>query len=56
MKRTFSLPTIYIDRLQAEKEATGQNLSEILRRAIDAYLDKIPARSQNIILEFKKGD
>jgi len=52
MKRTFSIPTLYIERLLAEKEATGLNLSEILRRAIDVYFKK--NEPSTITLEVKK--
>lgn len=40
MKRTISLPENYIEKLEKEKKETGQNVSEIIRRALDYYFDR----------------
>jgi hypothetical protein len=37
MRQTISLPPIYTKKLKTEKKATGQNMSEIIRRALDLY-------------------
>ena len=36
---TVSLPQQYADRLATEARITGLNASEIIRRALDEYLD-----------------
>lgn len=37
MKQTISLPKNYTEKLKKEKAATGQTMSEIIRRALDLY-------------------
>jgi predicted DNA-binding protein len=42
MKRTnFSFPESMLERLKAAKQQTGIPVSEILRRAVEAYLKSI---------------
>ena len=37
MNQTISLPNNYTEKLKTEKKATGQTMSEIVRRALDLY-------------------
>jgi len=37
MRQTISLPKNYTDKLKSEKKATGQTMSDIIRRALDSY-------------------
>jgi hypothetical protein len=37
MNRTISLPKEYDKRILEERKTTGLSISEIIRRAIDAY-------------------
>lgn len=37
MNQTISLPNNYTAKLKAEKNSTGQTMSEIIRRALDLY-------------------
>lgn len=39
MNQTVSLPAAYTAKLKKEKAATGQTMSEIIRRALDLYFD-----------------
>lgn len=42
MKRTnFYFPDSILERLKAAKEKTGVPVSEIIRRAVDAYLKQL---------------
>ena len=40
MRKTFSLPEIYNEKLEKEKKATGQTFSDIIRRALDYYFER----------------
>jgi predicted DNA-binding protein len=40
MNQTVSLPDNYTKKLKAEKKATGQTISEIVRRALDFYFER----------------
>jgi hypothetical protein len=40
MNQTVSLPNIYTEKLKKEKAATGQTMSEIIRRALDLYFER----------------
>lgn len=40
MNQTISLPNNYTEKLKKEKKATGQTMSEIIRRALDLYFEK----------------
>lgn len=40
MNQTISLPSNYTVKLKTEKKATGQTMSEIIRRALDLYFEK----------------
>ena len=40
MNQTISLPKNYTEKLKDEKKATGQTISEIIRRALDFYFER----------------
>jgi predicted DNA-binding protein len=40
MNLTLSMPKQYLDKLRLEAKATGMTYSEIVRRALDHYLER----------------
>jgi metal-responsive CopG/Arc/MetJ family transcriptional regulator len=40
MNLTLSMPKQYVDKLKEESKKTGMSYSEIVRRAIDYYLER----------------
>jgi metal-responsive CopG/Arc/MetJ family transcriptional regulator len=40
MRQTISLPELYREKLDKEREATGQTMSDIIRRALDYYFER----------------
>lgn len=40
MNVNLSMPKQFVDKLEAEKKRTGMSLSEIVRRAVDEYLER----------------
>lgn len=38
---TYHLTERQIERLRAESERTGMAVAELIRRAVDAYLDRV---------------
>lgn len=40
MTLTLSMPPQYMDKLKAEAKETGISASEIMRRALDEYMEK----------------
>jgi metal-responsive CopG/Arc/MetJ family transcriptional regulator len=40
MNLNLSMPPQFVDKLKAEAKRTGMNNSEIVRRAVDEYLER----------------